>query len=111
MFFNFLKRWGWVGLFLLLGLVACGSANEVTLFIGPEIVGCEGQGVRHCLQTKTDSDEPEWTLYPNPILDFEYEQGFVYELRLERIEEVVVEEGMMPAEFRVIEVVSKMPAN
>ena len=110
MIFNFLNRW--VGLFLLLGVVACGARDDgVTLFVGPEILGCSGEGVRHCLQTKTDLDEPEWTLYPNPIRDFEYEQGFVYELRLARVEEVMVEEGMMPAEFRVIEVVSKMPAD
>lgn len=108
MFFQYIRRLGWISLLILLGLVACGSKDDMTLFIGPEIVGCEGQGVRHCFQTKSDLNEAEWTLYPNPIEEFEYEQGFVYEILVAPIVIENEEEGMVVAEYVLIEVVSKV---
>lgn len=93
-------------LLLLFGLflIGCGrNENEVTLFIGPEIVGCQGEGVRHCMQVRYAADG-EVELFPNPIIGFEYEQGFNYEIRVRR---TPIEDEMFEFEYELIEIVSK----
>ena len=97
-------------LLLLLGLflIGCGSAdtNEITLFVGPEIVGCQGEGVRHCMEVRYAADG-EVELFPNPIIGFEYEQGFNYEVRVRR---TPIEDAMFEFEYELIEVVNKEAA-
>lgn len=50
-----------------------------TIFVGPEMVECEGVGPQQCLQIK-ENPEDEYGLWYSPIEGFDYEPGYEYEL-------------------------------
>ena len=89
-------------------IVGCNSndADELTLLIGPEITGCQAEGVRHCMQVQFEAGG-EVELFPNPIVGFQYEQGFNYEVRVRR---TPIEDTMFDFEYELIEIVSKEEA-
>jgi hypothetical protein len=53
-----------------------------TLFVGPAVVDCEGEGPMRCLQVR-ESPSDEWTLFYDTIEGFDHEEGYTYELRVE----------------------------
>jgi len=63
------------------------SPTEKTVFVGPVMVDCEGEGPQKCMLVKEYFDDP-YMLFYNQIEGFEYQEGFDYELR---IQEQVVE--------------------
>lgn len=50
-----------------------------TIYVGPERVECEGEGPQLCYQYK-ENPQDDWLLYYGEIENFEYEEGYVYEL-------------------------------
>jgi hypothetical protein len=61
-------------------LAACvpGSAPvEKTIYVGPELVDCEGVAPQKCLQVKEDPNA-EYSLYNGTIEGFEYAPGSEY---------------------------------
>lgn len=80
-----------------------------TVTIGPERVECEGEGPQECYLYKEDPDD-DWQLYYFGIDDFEYEEGYVYELL---VAETPVENppaGGSSTRLSLIEMVSKTEA-
>lgn len=86
-------RWRMAAAILALLAVACGgdgtSNSEVavndrteTLFIGPDLVPCEGVGPQMCLQVRRAPDA-EWELFYDTIHGFEHEPGTSYELEVQ----------------------------
>jgi heat shock protein HslJ len=57
-----------------------GSVLE-TLQVAPWRVECTGVGPQMCLQVRGSSDRP-WTLLHDEIAGFDYEAGYVYEIRV-----------------------------
>jgi heat shock protein HslJ len=77
-----------------------------TVYIGPERVECEGEGPQECYQYKEEPDS-EWQLYYFGIDGFDYEEGYVYELR---VAESVVENppaGGSSVQLSLVEMVDK----
>lgn len=76
-----------LALALVFGTAACGSGptepEVLTLFVLTEEVDCVGEAERTCLQVRESPDEA-WRLFYDVIEGFEYDPGFVYELRVER---------------------------
>ncbi len=84
--------------------------EEVRMFVGPEKVPCEGAGPQECLQVK-DSPDGEWQLFYDTIEGFQWEPGFIYELRVN-----VYQVENPPADgsslrYELVEVVSKTPVD
>ena len=102
----------YIGLLLLaivilaLRLTGGGSSDQTVLIIAPEITGCVGEGIRHCMQIKYDAAEPEWTLYPNIIDGFDFEPGYEYELLVEEVERGDRMDTGFPY-YRLVEIVNK----
>ena len=76
---------------LLLLPVGCGitepvvkKAETLTLFVGPERTECMTIIPTTCLQVRF-SPEGSWENFSDPIEGFEFELGFLYELRVRRI--------------------------
>ena len=63
-----------------------GAAEEGTMFVGPLLVDCEGEGPQECMLVK-ENPEDEYTLFYDQIEGFDYEEGFEYELEVQ-VEEV-----------------------
>lgn len=63
---------------------ACQSTpkgTEKTLYVGPQLVDCQGVGPMKCMQVREDPSE-EWRLFYDAIDGFTYEEGFIYTLRV-----------------------------
>jgi hypothetical protein len=74
---------------LLLCLFACQSDPKTApnadvfkkIFVNSQKVLCKGVATQFCLQIR-DSSEQNWHLWYEPIKDFNYEEGFNYELKV-----------------------------
>ncbi len=100
-------------------LTACNAQPEVeeepvqdeamTLFVGPELVDCEGEGPQKCMLVK-ESPEQEYQLFYDQIEGFNFEEGFEYELlvRQENVENPPA--GGSSIRWILVDEVSKVPA-
>lgn len=57
------------------------ATETVTLYVGPELVDCTGVGPMKCMLVRRSPDEPYQYFY-NPIVGFEFEAGYEYELEV-----------------------------
>jgi heat shock protein HslJ len=91
------------------GEAATGTGSQVvTVYVGPEVVDCEGEGPQTCLLVKTDPDG-EYGLFYSSIDGFNYEPGFEYELlvRVDPVENPPA--GASSLAYTLVEEVSKTP--
>ncbi len=77
------------------------EGNEVTLFVAPELAECTEAGAQTCMMVK-EKREDEYTYFYDQIDDFEYEEGYEYELRV-----LVVPVDASMLNYDLLEVVSK----
>ncbi len=82
------------------------ESEEVTLFIGPVLVDCEGEGPQKCMLIKEDP-EGDYQYFYDQIEGFEYEEGFVYELQVKKEPVENPPAGASSIKWTVIEVVDK----
>ena len=91
-----------IALLTLVGLIATGcaqspasgpadqqpqaAAEEKTVYVGPVLVDCEGEGPQKCMLVK-ENPADEYMLFYDQIEGFEYEEGYEYEL-LVKVEQV-----------------------
>lgn len=54
---------------------------EKNIYVGAQLVDCQGVGPMKCLQVK-DAPEEEWRLFYGVIEGFTYEEGFIYTLKI-----------------------------
>jgi heat shock protein HslJ len=59
------------------------QVEEITMYVGSEMVNCEGVARQACFQVKFEKDA-EWELLYSGIDGFEFEPGFEYELRVNK---------------------------
>lgn len=82
--------------------------EEIRMFVGPEKVPCEGAGPQECYQVK-DSPDGEWQLFYATIEGFQWEPGFIYELRVNVYQVVNPPADGSSLRYELVEVVSKTP--
>ncbi len=58
------------------------GAEMSTMFVGPVLVDCEGEGPQKCMLVK-ENPADEYQLFYDQIEGFDYEEGFEYELEVE----------------------------
>jgi heat shock protein HslJ len=97
-------------------LAACTPTNppepptkpeHMKLYIGPEMVDCEGEGPMKCLLVKFE-DDGEWSLFYGNIENFEFEPGFEYELEVTQTELENPPAGGLSIQTELVRVVSKV---
>ena len=84
------------------------AGEEVTLYVGPELVDCVGVGPMQCMLVK-ENPEDDYKYFYSQIEGFEFEPGYEYELRV-----LVTPVENAPADasslqYTLVEVVSKEP--
>ncbi len=117
---NQLIRSKWISsliLVLLAGIAAgCGApdtfqedaAEVMTVFVGPELVDCEGEGSQKCMLVK-ENQEDDWELFYDQIDGFDYEERYDYEIAV-RVEDVPnPPAGGSSLRWILVDVISKMP--
>jgi len=81
---------------------------EKTLYVGPERVSCEGEGPQQCYQVK-ETPNAEWQLFYNEIEGFEWDPGYLFELRVNVYQVENPPAGGSSLRYELVEVVSKTP--
>ena len=74
--------------------------------VGPELVDCVGVGAMKCMVV-------DGSFFYSRVEGFDYEEGYVYRLRIEKFEAYPGREPPQDASrygYRLIEVISKTPA-
>ena len=101
---------------MLVAALAAGGCSLVTgpevetLFVGPELVDCVGVGPRTCMQVRRAPDA-EWELFYSSIEGFDFEPGFVWELRVEVHEVSPVPADGSSRRYVLSRIVSKTPVS
>jgi heat shock protein HslJ len=107
-------KYRWLALACLVAaLVACAgetpAAVEKTIYVGPTLVDCEGEGPQKCMLVK-ENPEDEYGLFYDAIEGFDHEPGYEYELRV-RVDPVPdPPAGASSLRYTLIEVIRKEPA-
>lgn len=76
------------------------------MYVGPEMVNCEGVARQACLQVKFEEDA-EWELLYSGIDGFEFEPGFEYELRVNKIMVENPPADSSAIQYELVEIVSQ----
>ena len=79
---------------------------EKTIYVGPVLVDCEGEGPQKCMLVKEHSNE-EYTFFYDQIAGLKYEEGFEYELRIREEPIKNPPAGGSSIRWILVEVVSK----
>lgn len=81
--------------------------SEMTLFVGPKQVNCQGGPQGKCYQVKYSASDEDWANFAEVIQGFEWEAGYEYELLLKVTESRPRNSDFIFRSFELIEVVSK----
>lgn len=57
------------------------SPKTIELYVDSKRVDCVGVAPQKCLRTRTDPNS-EWQFFYNDIEGFDYEEGFIYKLKV-----------------------------
>ena len=92
-------------------LTACQSApapsQGETLYINSQLVDCVGVGPMHCMQVRSDEQQP-WTLFYQQIEGFQFEPGYRYQLIVSKEQLTVVPADAPSLRYQLIKVVNKV---
>jgi|GEM_PF-496158 len=92
----------------LLVLACAGLAVEKTVYVGPSLVDCTGDGMQKCLMVREDS-EGNWTLFQGVIERFAFQPGFQYTLKIKEEEGIGDASGDSRApQWTLVEVLDKL---
>ncbi len=84
--------------------------EEIIVFeVAPEREPCQGEMEDRCLQVRRPGEE-EWRNFFDPIQGFDYEEGFFYTIEVSRREVLNPPADGSSFEYRLIEVLEKVPA-
>ena len=102
-----------------LALAACGgntvetepteSGEVVTLYVGPELAECTGEGPQTCMMVK-ETPDGEYQYFYSQIEGFTYEAGYEYELKVQVTPVENPPAGGSSLQYTLVEQVSKTPA-
>ncbi len=84
------------------------SSEEKTLYVGPVLVDCEGEGPQQCMLVRENPEE-EYSLFYDQIEGFDYQEGYEYELvvKVEQISDAPA--GGSSIKYSLVRNVSQTP--
>lgn len=97
-------------------VVGCGTQDTpqedqgeiMTVFIGPELIDCEGEGPQKCMLVK-ENHEDDWQLFYDQIGGFDYEEGYNYEITVSVEDVPNPPAGGSSNRWILLELISKTP--
>jgi len=84
------------------------TSDERTIFVGPVLVDCEGEGPQECMLFKESPDD-EYQLFYDQINGFEFEEGFEYQLLVKSDEVENPPAGGSSIKWTLVDIVDKQP--
>jgi heat shock protein HslJ len=84
------------------------EAVERTVYVGPVLVDCEGEGPQTCMLVRENPDD-EYTLFYDQIEGFEYEEGYEYKLIIKEDQVENPPAGSSSLKWSLVSVESKEP--
>jgi hypothetical protein len=101
------RTWGLVSALASLLVVGCAASQEATrMWIGPEVVECEGVAPMMCLQVAYSEDD-EYQLFYDQIAGFEPVEGTSYVIDVEITEVDNPPADASSLEYTLIEIVAE----
>lgn len=91
-----------------LPLALFSAAEQLTLFVGPELVDCVGVAPQQCFQVREDI-ELDYELLYEPIAGFEFEPGFEYEIVVNVTEVIDPPADASTLAYKLVEIVDQQP--
>ena len=85
-----------------------GAAEEKTIFVGPVLVDCEGEGPQKCMLVK-ENPQDEYQLFYDQIEGYNYEEGFDYELEVEVEQVENPPAGGSSLKWTLVRIINKQP--
>lgn len=90
-----------------LTLTACGGSAETTrMWIGPELIECEGVAPMMCMQVAYSQDEP-YELFYEQIKGFDFQSGTSYVIDVEITEVENPPADASSLEYTLVEVIAE----
>jgi len=103
----------WLSVVLILVLAACElpfiGSPEKTIYLGPVMVECQGEGPQMCLLVKENPDD-EYTYFYDRIEGFDFEEGYEYVIKVKEESVDNPPAGGSSIKWTLVEVVSKTSA-
>lgn len=97
--------------FLLSIIVSCEQNNENlkqrTIIVASKKIDCQGFVAQKCLLIR-DLDKQNWEYLYDSIIDFNYEEGFEYEILISEMEIDNPPQDASSIEYTLIEMISKV---
>ena len=84
------------------------DSEERTMFVGPVLVVCQGEGPQKCMLVR-ENPEDEYTLFYDQIEGFDFEEGFEYELEVEVEQVADPPAGGSSLKWTLIRILNKQP--
>ena len=84
------------------------DSEERTMFVGPVLVDCQGEGPQKCMLVR-ENPEDEYTLFYDQIAGFDFEEGFEYELEVEVEQVADPPAGSSSLKWTLIRIINKQP--
>ncbi|MDX1413703.1 MAG: META domain-containing protein, partial [Candidatus Promineifilaceae bacterium] len=82
--------------------------NVKTVYVGPELVDCEGAGPQKCMQIK-ENPQDDYSLFYDQIEGFDFEEGYEYELQVKEEDVENPPADASSIKWTLVEVVNKTP--
>lgn len=83
--------------------------ETITLYVAPTLVDCVGEAPQQCMQISTDPDGV-WEWFYDQIEGFDYEEGFEYQLTVNKVDIENPPADASSIRYELVEVVSKSEA-
>ncbi len=99
-------------------LAACASTSnaddqagavENVLYVNGVLADCQGMMPMKCMQVKRNPDQKNWEYFYSEIEGFDYQDGFVYKLRIKETPIANPPADASSVRFELIEVLEKKP--
>jgi heat shock protein HslJ len=84
------------------------GAELSTMFVGPILVDCDGEGPQKCMLVK-ENPEDDYQLFYDQIEGFDYEEGFEYELEVEVEQVENPPAGGSSLKWTLVRILNKQP--
>lgn len=105
------RHFSLLGLLLLAGCTLVGpDADRLTLYVGPDRVDCAGAAPQQCLLVRERATAP-WTLFYDEIEGFIHQEGFSYQLVVERLPVANPPQDGASLRYRLVRVLTRQPAS
>lgn len=93
-------------------LYSCSNSSKKIIYISDSKVNCTGVAPQKCLQIKEEG-QTDWTYFYGQIVDFDYEEGFFYKIKVEVIKVENPPADGSSLKYKLIEILdkSKTPLN